>query len=205
MDSSAYETLIRLGFRRSGHFFYRPYCDDCQACQAIRVPVASFQPNRSQKRAWIKHAGLATNVQTPFFSDEHYALYLRYQMSRHSGGGMDGDDAHQYREFLLDSPVDTLLVEFREPSVAGEMGTLKMVSIIDQLDHGLSSVYTFFDPDPGQSYGTFNVLWQIERARSCQLPYLYLGYWIRECPKMSYKNSFRPHELFDKGRWQSWP
>ncbi len=196
-----YSKLIQHGFRRSGLFIYRPYCDHCQACTSIRLPVADFKPNKSQKRAWARHGVLKPTVIEPGFLDEHYALYLRYQKARHLGGGMDQDDAAQYTEFMVKTNVDSCTVEFRQPSVDHVNGELKMVSIIDRLEDGLSAVYTFYAPEPQQNYGTFNVLWQIQHAQSLGLNYLYLGYWIANCKKMSYKVRFTPHELFSEGRW----
>jgi len=202
VDDARYSALLALGFRRSGTFVYRPHCDHCQACQAIRIPVAAFAPTRSQKRAWKQHSQLTAHVLEPGFTREHYDLYLRYQRARHAGGGMDVDDAQQYREFLVTSQVTTSMVEFRSPASDHTPSQLKMVSVIDRLDDALSAVYTFYEPNGQQSYGTFNVLWQIEWARSQGLTYLYLGYWIAECNKMSYKSRFRPHELLVQEHWR---
>jgi len=143
IDAAKYDVLIQDGFRRSGSFVYRPQCDNCQACLSIRLPISDFKPNRSQKRAWAQHHALTFTVMKPTFLPEHYALYKRYQKSRHPGGGMDIDDEAQYSDFLVRSNVRTWMVEFREPLPEQARAELKMVSIIDQLKDGLSAVYTF--------------------------------------------------------------
>ncbi len=198
INTQVYSELVRRGFRRSGTFTYRPRCDACRACVPVRVPVDAFVANRSQRRAAQHHRNLEISLHTLKDGEEHFDLYQRYQAARHFDDNMESDSPEQYRNFLLQSHVDSMLAEFREG------GVLRMVSLIDILDDGLSSVYTFYDPDVAHaSYGTYNVLWQIEQCRKLKLEYLYLGYWIRESGKMAYKANFRPLQGLVEGEWKT--
>jgi arginine-tRNA-protein transferase len=197
IGAELYGQLVRRGFRRSGDFIYRPACAACIACVPVRVPVERFVPDRSQRRCLKANDTLIARERPLGFFEEHYRLYRRYLAKRHSGGGMEDDDREQYARFLLRSEVDTRLVEFCDDN------RLRMVSLIDVLDDGISSVYTFFDPErPSAGLGTCNVLWQIKLCLASERSYLYLGYWIRECRKMSYKARFRPIEGLIDGVWQ---
>ena len=197
MDAHAYGKLMRAGFRRSGHYVYRPCCEHCHACISVRVPVKTFVPKRNQRRAWKLHQQLLVTTHALHYNPAHYELYRRYQSKRHAGGGMDKDCREQYHNFLLQSHVDSVLVEFHQND------QLRIVSIIDILSDGLSSVYCFYDADiPNASFGTYNILWQIEQCRKLGLDYLYLGYWIKENQKMNYKVNFQPLEVLIGDQWQ---
>lgn len=197
INTQLYSQLVRHGFRRSSTHIYRPRCDTCSACVQMRVLAKQFTANRSQRRAWTLHAGLRATVHPLQDKQEYYELYQRYQHARHPDGGMDNDDYESYQTFLLQSHIDTLLVEFRDE------GILRMVSVIDLLSDGLSSVYTFYDPSiPGARFGVYNILWQIELCKKLNLEYVYLGYWIKESRKMSYKSQYQPAEGLQDSRWQ---
>lgn len=199
-----YSELVNAGFRRSGLHTYRPYCDNCKKCISTRIDVANFIANRSQRRAFIKHGNLEARILNLGFSEEHYLLYHQYQVQRHSGGDMDLDDRSQYSQFLLQSRVNSRLVEFRDGPHGDCPGRLRMVSVIDILEQGISAVYTFFDATKhNASFGTYSILWQIQQALELQLPYVYLGYYIQDSHKMAYKITFQPIEGLIDGRWQA--
>ncbi len=196
IDTTLYNQLLEQGYRRSGHFIYRPRCDQCQACLSVRVKAPIFKPNRSQRRSWKKHCHLTYQEHQLHFSEEHFLLYQRYQAARHACNSADEDKRAQYQDFLLQSHVDTKLVTFYDNK------QLCMISLIDKLEDGLSSVYTFYDPDiPHASLGTYNILWQIQLCKTLGLRHLYLGYWIKEHSKMNYKVNFRPLEILIDGHW----
>lgn len=194
-----YDALALLGFRRSGRHLYRPHCEGCSACLSVRIPVTDFTPDRTQRKLQRRNADIERRVRPAVFDAEHYALYSRYIRTRHADGDMYPPSLDQYRTFLtLDQPYARLL-EFRLG------GQLLAVAAFDQLEHGLSAIYTFFDPAADferRSLGTFAVLALVERARSQGLPHVYLGYWIRECRKMAYKQAFQPLEQLDGRHWR---
>nr|WP_148217608.1 arginyltransferase [Allochromatium vinosum] len=200
IDGATYQTLIDQGFRRSGAHVYRPACRGCSACVPVRLPVAGFVPNRSQRRNWRLNAPDITLSDGPAaFRAEQFDLYRRYLTARHADGAMAEDATEDsYRRFLVESwGGTTRFIEFRLD------GRLVGVAVTDVLEQGLSAVYTFFDPELDErALGTFGVLAQIQTARRLGRPYLYLGYWIAESRKMVYKERFRPIEAWDGRHWR---
>jgi arginine-tRNA-protein transferase len=197
LDPGTYGVLLGQGFRRSGAHVYRPWCDNCQACVAARLPVAEFRPSRSQRRAIRANQDLEVRELAAGFDEAHYALYQAYTRQRHEDGEMANATAEDYRDFLIAGWADTRFLEFRLD------GRVVAVAVTDVVDDALSAVYTFFDPTlPRRSLGVFAILKQIELARQADLSWLYLGYWISRCDKMAYKGLYRPLELLQGGRWR---
>jgi arginine-tRNA-protein transferase len=196
IDGLLYQQLSELGFRRSGGHVYRPQCEQCQACVPARIPVSGFKLNRSQRRCWKRNQDLTVRIVENLDSSEHFRLYERYISERHGDGDMFPATRSQFDSFLTREWGITRFLELRlGPKLAA-------VVVCDEMDNALSAVYTYYDPDlQRRSLGTYGILLQIEMARSKQLDYLYLGYWIKACPKMSYKSQFRPLELMLNRRW----
>lgn len=191
-----YRELSGLGFRRSGDYLYRPHCKGCQACIPVRIPVADFSARRRHKRILKRNAAMQVEVIPARFSQELYRLYARYIESRHGDGDMFPPSEEQFASFLMSDWSDTRFCCFRRH------GQLVAVAVIDRLRDGLSAVYTFFEPNmPELSLGTYAILWQIDYCLEQGLPQLYLGYWIRDCQKMRYKDQFAPLEYFADGHW----
>ena len=191
-----YAQALQWGFRRSGDIVYRPHCQGCRACVPVRIPVAEFQPNRSQRRCQARNADIETRVLPAERTDEQLALYQRYLHARHPQGGMDGHGAAEFDQFLVGSWTRGRFLELR----AG--GRLLAVAATDMVDDALSAVYTFFDPDQAaRGLGTLAILQQIDWALRDGRRHLYLGYWIDGHGKMDYKRRFRPLESFDGRSW----
>jgi len=195
VDGHQYSGLIQQGFRRSGKFVYRPHCENCNACIPVRLPVTDFQASRSQKRAYKQHEHLGAIVSTLSFDEAHFALYKAYLIARHEGNAQE-ETAEQYRNFLVQSNVDSLFISFTLN------GALKIVSVVDIVEDGVSAVYTFYDTAVTKaSYGTYSIMWLIDWCKQLNLPYLYLGYWIKNSQKMAYKENFGPQEALIDGEW----
>lgn len=196
ISAPIYSQLTATGFRRSGDFIYRPHCGTCQACIPVRIPVNLFTPDRNQRRCMTRNADVTVIPAVPRYTPEYYALYERYIARRHPDGDMYPPSRNQFRSFLLCSWGNSRFYEFRVDE------ELLAVAVVDHVDSGLSSVYTFYDPDQEpRGLGRYAILWQISEAQRRSLGYVYLGYWIRQCRKMRYKHEYRPLEYFDGARW----
>ena len=195
VSSSLYSLLSQRGFRRSGNHYYRPNCEGCQQCIPCRVPVAEFTFSRNQRKLLNRNADL-TVVATRELSTQAYGLYERYINARHTDGDMYPADPEQFASFITEGRSDTRYIHFYDNE------RLISVAVSDPVEDGVSAIYTFYDPDDRRrSLGKYAVLWQIMQCQQRNLPYVYLGYWIRDCNKMRYKTNYRPIELLMSQRW----
>ncbi len=193
-----FEQLSLGGFRRSHHIAYRPACRGCSACVPVRIDVNGFVLTKAWQRVTRANADLAVESTGKRITDEQFLLFQRYVRSRHGDGDMARMTRRDYATMVVSSPVQTELVEFRDRD-----GTLMAGCLMDWLADGLSAVYSFYEPDaPKRSLGTQVVLWMVAEARRLGLPYVYLGFWIEDSPKMAYKGRFRPLEAFSADGWK---
>ncbi len=202
MTQALYGQFIQQGFRRSGHHVYRPNCKDCQKCISVRLNVEQFILSRSQKRCKNKNKQVTVQPQASEYNETHYQMYANYVQSRHVGGGMDEPDSDNYLEFLRSKWCHTVFFEYKEEE------RLIAVAATDIVSNAFSAVYTFFDPDhelQKRSLGVNSIIWQAEEAQRRGLKWLYLGYWIKECQKMKYKDHYQPLEYYYKNTWHSQP
>ncbi|WEK41875.1 MAG: arginyltransferase [Candidatus Sphingomonas colombiensis] len=197
------DALGRIGFRRSQSVAYRPSCAGCTACVSVRVVAHDFEANGSQRKLIRRHADLEVTACRPWATDEQYQLLRRYLAARHPGGGMAGMDETDYADMIEQSPVNSVIVEYREPSVNGAQGRLVGACLTDRQADGLSMIYSFFAPDEEERPGLGNliILDHILRARTARLPYVYLGYWVKGSPRMEYKTRYRPLEVLSPRGW----
>lgn len=197
------DALGRIGFRRSQNVAYRPSCAECSACVSVRVVADAFSPNGSQRKLLRRHADLEVTACKPWTTQEQFALLRRYLSARHPTGGMADMDELDFADMVEQTSVTTHVIEYREPSVDGVPGRLVGACLTDQQSDGLSMVYSFFVPDcverPG--LGTFIILDHIQRAAQAGMPYVYLGYWVKNSPRMQYKTRFQPIERLGPSGW----
>lgn len=195
--SALYPQALVHGFRRAGAHLYRPNCPRCSDCQACRIPLAQFQPSRSQRRCLTRNAQVRLIDMDPGFTPERWALYQRYQRLRHPGGGMDDGTVADFHEFLDAAWSPTRFLELRENN------HLLAVAVTDIAGDALSAVYTWYDPEASaaRGLGTLAILQQIAYGQAYGLKHLYLGYWIAGHPKMDYKHRFSPLEVLETDGW----
>lgn len=196
LNTTIYSQLIELGFRRSGNEVYTPHCPGCSECIPSRISVAQFTPNKNQRRCIKKNQQTSVIVKPAKFEQDHYDMYMRYQKQRHQTGGMADSSPDDYINFLASDWCNTLFVEF---VIDDELAA---IAIVDLLDNALSAVYTFFEPKfSAFSLGTYAVLWQIEHAKEMNLEFVYMGFWIKHCQKMSYKTQYQPIQGLIENEW----
>ncbi len=197
------DALGRIGFRRSQNVAYRPSCSECTACVSVRVVAEEFTPNATQRKLLKRNSDLVVSVCKPWSTEEQYALLQRYLHRRHPGGGMTEMDEIDYADMVEHSPVESYVIEYREPSVDGEQGRLVGACLTDKQGDGLSMIYSFFETEdesrPGM--GNYIIMDHILRARKSGLPYVYLGYWVEGSKRMQYRVRYQPLERLSPAGW----
>ncbi len=200
-------SLTRGGFRRSQNIAYQPACKECDACVSVRLLVDEFTPTRSMQRVMRQNRDVETSICPPGPTSEQYALFRDYLDTRHSDGGMADMNVFDYMAMVGDTGIETFIIEYRcraALDVPQDHGKIPLLgaALTDVLDDGLSMVYSFYTADePGRSLGTYMILDHIEQARKRGLPYVYLGYFVENSPKMHYKSRFLPQERLGKNGW----
>ena len=197
------DALGRIGFRRSQGVAYRPSCAGCTACVSVRVLTQEFQPNASQRKLLKRNTDLRVSACRAWATDEQYQLLRRYLAVRHPGGGMAGMDEDDYADMVEHSPVQSMIIEYREPGTDGRRGRLVGACLTDRQADGLSMIYSFFaaDDETRPGLGNFIIMDHILRAREAGLPFVYLGYWVKGSTRMAYKTRYRPMEMLGPSGW----
>lgn len=186
-----YHDFMDIGFRRSGKYFYRPVCAECNECRPIRTLLSEYRPNKPHRRILNKNSDVAVSIGSPKFTLEKYRLYRYYLESRHGSGFADSPSA--VKRSMYSSPVQTLEFEYRL------QGRLIAAGLVDLCSRSLSSVYVFYDPDLSRrSLGTFSALQELSFARDRGIPYYYLGFFVADCKAMNYKAHYRPYETLSE-------
>lgn len=199
-----HEAMAKIGFRRSQDIAYRPSCENCSECKSVRIPAATFRPNRTQRRLIALNDDLVITKLPNVATEEHFDLLHKYLTKRHSKGGMSDMIFDEYVNMVECSPVNTCLFEYRLPAEGKNPGRLMGVTLTDIMSDSLSMVYSFFDVSDDfrkRSIGTYFILDHVARARLSHLEHVYLGYWVQGSPKMSYKMNFRPLEILEADGW----
>ena len=193
-----HDRLAETGFRRVENWVYKPVCPNCNACQPIRVKAEQFKPSRNIARIQTTNRDLRRNLTADRLGLDHYDVFQSYLGQRHEAGQMSSMSFDEFSAMILNSPIDTLLTEYVDSE-----GKLMGCILVDRQRDGLSAVYSFFRPEEKKrSLGSFMIVDLIDRCNEIGLPYVYLGYYIEQSRKMSYKARFRPYQIFSDGVWR---
>ncbi len=197
------DALGRIGFRRSQSVAYRPSCADCSACVSVRVCASEFVPSSSQKRTIRRNSDLVATACKPWATEEQYSLLRSYLGARHPNGGMADMDEQDFADMVEQTPVDSYMIEYREPTTDGSKGRLIGCCLTDRQGDGLSMIYSFYEPEhpTRRGLGNYIIMDHIQRAARARLPYVYLGYWVKSSPRMQYKIKYQPLELLGPDGW----
>jgi len=194
--TQSYNTaLIHRGWRRFGCYYFHPICNGCNECKSVRIDVNNFITTKSQRKSIKRNNDTEIILQKPSITQAHIDLYNKYHAFKHQKDGWSHRNIspREYRENFVEGAHD-----FGKEVLFVQDGKIIGIDLIDILDDGISSIYFYYDPDyPRLSLGTYSLLYQIELAKVLDLPWIYLGYWVKECKAFEYKPKFQPQEILD--------
>jgi arginine-tRNA-protein transferase len=185
------QNLIERGYRRFGKMYFRPICPTCQECQSIKIDVENFNFSSSQKRVLRKASHIKTYIQRPSLTKQHLKLFKKYHLCMSDKKGWDYHETtpQNYYASFVDGHND-----FGYEVLYYDGEKLIGVDLIDILDDGISSIYFYYDTDYAKySLGKFSLYNQIIFAKDTNKKWIYLGYYVKGCPSLSYKSHYTPY------------
>lgn len=197
-DKNVINKLTTLGFRRNLDFMYLPICNNCSECISSRILVQNFKASKSQKRNLKRNSHFRFVKMVDNAKKNRYENFQEYISTRHEGSQMQKMTQQEFSNFLYNTPTESSIFDLIDKS-----NNLVASILLDQLDNGMSAVYSFYKPKYLRNgLGIYLILKAIEQVKLENKKYLYLGYWVKNSKKMNYKIQFNNLQIFTEGSWK---
>lgn len=188
-----YQKMLERGWRRFGKVNFVPECRNCSACISMRIDVKNYKFSKSDKRVLNKNRDTKLFIRKPSVTHEHLNLYNKYHKT------MNDKKSWPYSPISSEDYIKSYVegnVLYAKEFLFVRDEKLVAVSLVDVLPKAVSAIYTYYDHDYYDlSLGKFSILAQIKLAKELDIPYVYLGYWIKDHYSMGYKKEYKPFEV----------
>lgn len=192
-SNSQYQNMLERGWRRFGRMHFVPECKSCTKCVSMRIDVKNYKFSKSEKRVISKNIDTKLYIRPPSITKEHLSLYDKYHkfMNDKKAWPYNAIDASDYMKSYVEGKE-----EFSKEFLYVRDDVLIGVALVDILPEAISAIYCFYDHNYSDlSIGKFSILAQIKIAKELNIPYIYLGYWIKDHFSMGYKENYKPFEI----------